>query len=438
MDRPGRIAAVLHRAPSRAQIPQARHPGLWRAAWVGVVVPAYAVLLSNIPAYVASLHHPSTPTSDAVSVRPTLADADALGRLGFSLDDYAAWMLGVTLLFEVCYAGVGLLLFIFRSGNRAALLCSFALMLLPLAFANSTVPEPPLRWPWLVPLLGALANASLLLCALVFPDGRIVPRWARWSIPFVLGFWILVGLVPSWALDRSWVSTAIFVCLEVGALLVQVYRYRADSSPSHRQQTKWAVYGIAIAVAGNVVVRALYVLVLLPHGGIKTLAFAAEVALVMLSMMAIPLTVGIAILSARLWDVDVVINRTLVYGSLTALLTGIYAASVVILQSIMHAITGHGQDSALAIVVSTLLIAALVRPLRQRIQRTIDRRFYHRKYDAARTVERFAATLHHQVELDQLTSALVSTVDDVMQPTSISLWLPPRTRDRPLEKGGLP
>ena len=137
----------------------------------------------------------------------------------------------------------------------------------------------------------------------------------------------------------------------------------------------------------------------------------------------IPLSVGIAILRYRLWDIDVIINRTLVYGMLTAILALIYFGLVIGLESFVRLVTGTISEQPIIIVASTLAIAALFRPLRRRIQRTIDRRFYRRKYDSARTLAAFSATLRNEVDLDQLKGELVAVVQETMQPTHVSLWL---------------
>jgi hypothetical protein len=140
-------------------------------------------------------------------------------------------------------------------------------------------------------------------------------------------------------------------------------------------------------------------------------------------MLSIPIAIGIAVLRSRLFDIDVVINRTLVYGSLTALLAAVYFGGVTATQAIFRTFTGQEEQPQLAIVVSTLVIAALFNPLRRRIQSFIDRRFYRKKYDAAKTLEAFSAKLRDETDLVTLSDDLVEVVRETMQPAHVSLWL---------------
>jgi hypothetical protein len=208
----------------------------------------------------------------------------------------------------------------------------------------------------------------------------------------------------------------------LAGLGAQLYRYRRVSTPAQRQQTKWVVFGFVAMCLGLVGVTVPLLSPALRRPGSERMLYelavrpAATCALLLL-----PLSVGVALLRSRLFEVDILINRTLVYGLLTALLGLIYVGSVVLLQAIFRAFAGQG--SSVAVVASTLAIVALFAPLRQRLQNAIDRRFYRRKYNAAQTLAAFSATLRDEVDLRTLSDRLLLVVVETMQPAHVSLWL---------------
>jgi hypothetical protein len=209
----------------------------------------------------------------------------------------------------------------------------------------------------------------------------------------------------------------------VGSMVVvQVYRYRRVSTPVQRQQTKWVVYGVSMGVGGLLVLYSIarFFPSLFPGGSLANVIATLAVYGLMLLL---PLSIGFAILHSRLWDIDSIINRTLVYGTLTGILALVYVGLILALQALLHGLINQTSNSDIAIVASTLAIAALFQPLRHRIQQVIDRRFYRRKYDAARIVAAFSATLRNEVDLTQLREQLVTVVEETMQPAHVSLWL---------------
>jgi hypothetical protein len=274
----------------------------------------------------------------------------------------------------------------------------------------------------------ALTIAPLLM--LLFPTGRLPSRrwrplaWTSTTAGTILLFLVLLFDNPEQVGGAIAIVTIVVVYVLFTALLLSalsiVVRYRRASG-AERQQLKW--FALAAVVIGVVAAGHLLFLDLLLPEAVLNLLDAATITCLYVA-------VGIAILRYRLYDIDIIINRTLVYGSLTVTLVLVYFGSVVGLQYILRALTG--QESQLAIVASTLVIAALFNPLRRRIQNFIDHSFYRRKYDAAKTLEAFSAKLRDKTDVDILNSELLSTVRETIQPEHVSLWL--REPERRLER----
>jgi hypothetical protein len=241
----------------------------------------------------------------------------------------------------------------------------------------------------------------------------------------------LAALVPSvlsWPVYYGVLRTVCaFIPFLASMLVIPIYRYWRVFTPVERQQTKWAVLGFMAAFAGIAATQAVSVPYIdsAPQGETFLVAgdLIQDVGYTLAPLM-IPLFIGVAILRSRLWDIDVIIRRTLIYSALTGLLAAAYFGSVLVSQSLLRAVTGQAQN-ALATVVSTLAIAVLIVPLRRRVQAFIDRRFYRQGYDAAKTVAAFAAAARDEVELDRLTAHMLAVVSNTLQPASVSLWLRP-------------
>jgi hypothetical protein len=279
-------------------------------------------------------------------------------------------------------------------------------------------------------ILYVLGQTGFVVFFLFFPNGRFVPRWSRWLIPIITAYWAYEVFFSNliYAQDFDW-GTFVFFAIVLTPVAAQIYRYRRVSTQRERQQTKWVVFGFAIGIM-SFVALIIAANVFLPKEKLHSSVLSTFVAqsFFALFLLLIPLSIAIAILRSRLYDIDVIINRTLVYGSLTAILAMIYLGGVVGVQAIVNTVVQRQSTdpSPILIVVTTLVIAALFQPLRRRLQRVIDRRFYRAKFDIARTLEHFAATLRSETDLPHLTEDLMSVVAETMQPAHISLWLSPQ------------
>lgn len=394
-----------------------------RIAWVACVVLTLTVFFASTPVYIAQLQTICSGTACAYR-QLSSEQAAALHALGFSLGGYAAYFVALAIISEVVCVAVGGVIFWRKSSDWMALLFALCLVLGGTGFVTETVAASHSVWSLPALLLNEFTFVLLYLIASLFPDGKFVPRWTRWLVVGYIGveLWRISTLLSdsSSAQNRYPLLLLLFwfvVTLTLG--IAQVHRYKRVSSPIQRQQTKWIVFCLLVLIlvsfgvdAPTLVFRSLSILYDVCGATLTTLVF-----------LLFPLSVGVAILRYRLWDIDFLINRTLVYSSLSTLLALIYFGCVFGLQALFHSVTGQAAASPLIIVVSTLAIAALFQPFRYRIQRAIDHRFYRRKYDAAKTLVAFSSTLRGELDLTELGEQLVAVVNETMQPSHISLWL---------------
>ena len=326
-----------------------------------------------------------------------------------------------------------------------ATLLASAYVDLSLALPQESLPATQwVAWvtSWL-PLVGFAPMVTFLL--LLFPDGRLPSR--RWrpvgwlAVVAVATLALGTALTPGSLVYRAevinplglapiegslleeggvgWLLVPVSVVLSAASMVVRFRRAAGEQ----RQQIKWLALAAVFAAVGWVFSSLTY----------ETKLEAAGILLVLFSFLGIPLAVGIAVLKYRLYEVDLLINRTLVYGSLTATLVALYFGAVVLLQRIFVTLTG--QQSTLAVVASTLLIAALSNPLRRRVQAFVDRRFYRSKYDTRKTLEAFSAHMRDETDLNALSEDLIGVVRETMQPAHVSLWLRPDTAKQRRQPG---
>ena len=306
----------------------------------------------------------------------------------------------------------------------------YSLVVQPGSLPGATV------FTWLAYWVYVPALGSAIFLFLLFPTGRLPnSRW-RWfaglsavatlvgavcaSFSFGTGY---LGPLPNplgieSIGDLSLIVSPILYILGLLAVISMLSRLRRGTG-IERQQIKWFAYAGAVTFIGGLVQHNLFPVI--DVWWVWWVGFVVGT----IGLLGQPVALGIAILRYRLYEIDLIINRTLVYGSLTAMLVGVYVGTIVLLQGLLRTLTG--QESQLAIVASTLAVAALFTPLRRRIQGLIDRRFYRRKYDARKTLEAFSAKLRDETDLDALNNELVGVVRETMQPAHVSLWLRPDT-----------
>jgi hypothetical protein len=289
---------------------------------------------------------------------------------------------------------------------------------------------------WITSWAWVLFVGFLVLSLLLFPDGRLSGRrwaWLAWLtvlLTMVGSAWqaFSPGVINSLPSIRNPLGNEalpnandpvqiIMFALLFGAVAPSLFVRLRRARGIERQQIKWPAYTAVMAATGSVLTY-----IIAEAVGAPWLGWTGFVIL-MAALVCFPISVGIAMVRYRLYEIDLIINRTLVYGSLTATLVALYFGLVLVLQSAFVALTG--QQSTIAVVASTLLIAALFTPLRRRIQSFIDRRFYRSKYDATKTLEAFSAQLRDETDLDALSDDLLGVVRETMQPTHVSLWLHP-------------
>jgi hypothetical protein len=417
-------------------IPLPAHPRLLKAArvfWLFYAAGILVLHLVSLPGYFAQVSAGTVPEDMLFDENQPTGNAYFATRAataGLSIDQYLVANKAASLFVIAVHYFVAALIFWRLPRSWFGLLSAYVILLTGSAAIEDAFQASGLsaQLPLVIRLLfnlGALVWPIFALWLYLFPDGKAIPRWARW--PIGLSTALFAALMVAALLDSAgllppaaWQAVTDFnarygilvVVILPGLLLAlasQVYRYWRVSGALERQQTKWFLFGLAFFIS-------LFFL-----GQIFPFVNRVDAISGSLGLTIIPITVGIALVRYRLWDVDVVVRRTVGYAVLTALLLLIYFGSIVVLQRLFSDLTG--EDSTLATILSTLLIAALFLPLRRRIQDAIDRRFFRGKYDATKVLGQFAATARDETDLDTLTAELLRVIQETMQPEHISLWL---------------
>jgi hypothetical protein len=423
---------MANAAAAQSHIPQRWIMPIWVMVTSVVLFQLVSVALS-VPYRIAELETVcTTPTCNALSL--TQADVVALQDLGLSARFYAVWQVMLEIIpLALTVAVIGILIWKARD-SWVAVAAVFAFLGFPV---NIVLPwmqlsESALVIPYIL-VTGPLIIAIIILIA-IFPDGKFNPKWSQKvlsvTVPllFVLSYLSADGVYQPFPFSKD--ILVVFFPVLLGHLVfvacLQVYRYRNVYDAQQRQQARWMVIGGFLMVLTVVWWIAMFETNsqdnnIVPHGRPFLMLTMGGGVVMYFSRLALPFAITIAILRYRLWDIDLLIRRTLIYSSITVLLALVYFGGVALLQGLFGRITG--ERSALAVVISTLGIAALFTPVQGRVQRLIDRAFYRRKYDAQKTIEQFSETMRDEVDIDHLQGALIDVVQDTMQPDRILLWL---------------
>jgi hypothetical protein len=402
---------------------QGRRRVIARVIWAILVVLTLAFFILMLPAYFTQLQTICTASACAPG-QPGLDAVRVLQAHTLTLASYVLFIFILTLVVALTCCIVGAVIFWRRSDDWMALLVALVLMTPGNVYVTYTLQQSSSIWHLPAFILNELTFAVIFLFFSLFPDGRFMPRWARW---LAIG-WIAWGIVMLSLPDSPLfllLDNLVWLCIYGCSVISQIYRYWRMSGPVQRQQTKWVVYGASLTMAAVVGLKV--PVLIFPSLGPGSLYDLAREAGFTLALMPFPLSIGFAVMRSRLWDIDVIINRTLVYALLTALLALVYFGSAVLLQYLFGAFTGQG--SPFAVVGSTLVIAALFHPLRRHIQTFIDTCFYRRRYDAPQVLANFDAIVRSclysgaEESLETLTGNVQEIVEQTLQPSHISLWL---------------
>ena len=410
-------------APAADPDSENRWQRLATPGWIAIVALTLGLFVASLPARYATLTHPSA------NIRADLA------AYHLSLSFYASVIIALDVIVVLGFLAAAIVVTLLTHGAPRALFVSLTLTTfgagLPGTVFAITIGRPISDVPF--SLLQGLGWFFLLRFAYLFPSGRFTPWWTRFLIPlwavwvclfFTLGPVafsgrpLLVGL--AFLIWVGWFGTGAYA---------QYHRYLRVDTAIERYQTRWAVLGFFGAIAGALIATLPHI-VALSLGRFDLIGVRYQLiatAVICLSCLLIPLTLIAALLRRRLFDVDVIIHRTLVYSALSATLALVYGICIIVVVGLGAVISGHFSIDAaqhpLTLVTATLVVAALAQPLRRRIQRDINRRFYRRRFHMQRILEAFGAELKHEIELEQLGEHLVQIVSGAMQPSHISLWL---------------
>jgi signal transduction histidine kinase len=405
-------------APSTANT---RLSGSWlviaRTLWLVLVVPSLGLFVVGLPAYYAQVQRACVdPTTCNIAFSLTAKGLRVFAALGFSISGYAAFATLFWVIIVMAWSGIGFLIFWRRSDEWFALLVAFALVMFNITYPGLSASALALVYPALtlpITLMGLLGQVSITVFFLLFPNGRLVPRWMGAILPLIIVQAVSLVVPPTLPFSQNswpgWLNGLLALIIYGTIIFSQIYRYRRVSTPVERQQTKWVAFGISTVATGFLVFGLLFTVVF-PMVNQPDNPYYLFTLVYPLQLLLIPVSVGVAILRSRLWDIDLIINRTLVYGLLTACVVGFYVLVVGYLGSVFHT----GSNLAISLL-ATGLIAVLFQSLRGLLQRGVNRLFYGQRDEPYRVISRLGQRLEATLAPDAVLSVIVETVAQALK-----------------------
>ena len=403
-----------------------------RIGWVSITLMLLTIFILGIPYRYDELRFSCDtapcPIFSLSSVEHAFLDASS-----FSVQGYAVFHIGLELFMALLMTAIAVL-FVFKFfDNRMGILTAYILVFLGYTLEQSSF-SFVIQFPRFEPFFKLFSNTGSLIIFLiifVFPTGQFLSNWLRWlfigvGVVLIGSFLVQSGIIFETAQIQDGTTlnnliTFTFLVMLIIGIWSRIYRYRHTSTAIEKQQTKWVLLGFAsliLCIFGWV-----FFVLQDPFTTAQSQLLFYTVGITVIYFLAyfLPISLAIAIVRHRLWDIDVIIRRTVQYSVVMAVLAVVYFGSITVIQGRLTAVTQT--QSPFAIVLSTLLVAALFNPLRRRVQTAVDRRFYRQKYDAQQVLAKFAATARDEVDMEKLTAALIGLVQETVQPERVSLWL---------------
>jgi len=341
----------------------------------------------------------------------------ALNRIGLSVNAFVTMVIILDIIVALTYTICAIVIFIRKPNDLLTIFVTIMLVTFGVGTFTGAIHGFAIAYPrmeWIVAAIAMIGNCSILAFLFVFPNGRFTPRWTV----IILAFYVLIQLPHYYFPDSKWnliissplIYNLLFIGLNLSGLATQVYRYRRISNPIEKQQTKWVVYGLTIGVGGYMVIRLFSLLNRDPNGSGLLITIVISIIAIFLMLLP-PVSISIAVMRYRLWDINPIINRTLVYGALSASTIALYVIAVGFFSSYFQ----HNQVSFIVPFIATGVIAVLFEPLRERLQRGVNRLMYGERDDPGTVLTRLSQRLGESIEPATVLPTIVETVAQTLR-----------------------